>query len=191
MTGYDLAQERERDRLQRERYAAAFPGWKQHSIPRCPRVVAGRRCYVGDGRNVPKCICYRYHHRIFDHTRLWKTPEGFRVLTTEPYHVTLDDLVSFREECLALGLEVQVFGYSPYYPGATLTLMIHRGNQEVRHCLESQPVPAGPMVMAGRHHHITAAAFRRQVAAVLDSLTPCSCTPPCETCECQEDRHEP
>lgn len=127
--------EREESRRQEQRYIDAFPGWKRGTAPQCPRVVAGKRCYEADGRKVPECICTRYRRRIFDHTRIWRTPEGHRVLTTEPYNVDLDDLMAFRDECRGLGLAVELFAHSPYSPGYAVTLMIHRTDQVVRHDL--------------------------------------------------------
>lgn len=132
---YSIKAEREQALAQEKRYAECFPGWRQNNLPRCPRVVAGKRCYVGDGRNVPKCICQRYWHRIFDHARMWKTPEKVRVLTSEPYNVNLDDLMAFRDECGKLGLTVELYPYSPYNPGWTTMLLIRRSDQEARHDL--------------------------------------------------------
>ena len=135
MIGNILTMVREQSRQQEQRYIDAFPGWKHSTLLPCPRVVAGKRCYRGDWRHVPECICTRYGRRIFDHTRTWRTPEGYRVLTTEPYNVDLDDLMAFRDECRGLGLAVELFAHSPYSPGYAVILMIHRADQVVRHDL--------------------------------------------------------
>ena len=86
MVGNILTMVREQSRQQEQRYIDVFPGWKRGTVPQCPRVVAGKRCYEADGRKVPECICTRYGRRIFDHTRIWRTPEGYRVLTAELTH---------------------------------------------------------------------------------------------------------
>ena len=130
-----MTRDREESRRQEQRYIDTFPGWKHSTLLPCPRVVAGKRCYRGDRRHVPECICTRYRRRIFDHTRIWRTPEGYRVLTAEPYNVDLDDLTAFRDECRGLGLAVELFAHSPYSPGYAVILMIHRADQVVRHDL--------------------------------------------------------
>lgn len=126
-----LTADREESRRQEQRYIDTFPGWRQIHIPRCPRVVAGRRCYAEDGRNVPECICSRYHHRILDHAQVWRAPEGYRVLTAEPYHIDSNDLDEFRRECRELGLGVELFTYSPYSPGNATLLVIRRVGEVV------------------------------------------------------------
>jgi hypothetical protein len=114
------------DEAQRKRYEAAFPGWRRSrsGTPRCPRVVAGKRCRIGYPR-MEMCICQDFSS-LLDHRKLWRTPNGESVLTAEPYGIDTGALASFSIECRELGLQVDVEGESPYYPGYTSLIVIRR-----------------------------------------------------------------
>jgi hypothetical protein len=107
------------------RYAERFPGWRRSGAACCPRVVAGKRCraYAGgpDG-----CICERYRSGPLDHNRIWRTPEGETVFTTEPYGLDGASFAAFVAECMELGLRVEVAADSPWNPGETVLVMVRR-----------------------------------------------------------------
>ena len=122
-------EERRRIEDERKRYEDHFPGWHGNdSVPRCPRVVAGKRCQVGypSGR-WSGCICQRNAGTgLLDHARMWRTPENERVLTGEPYQIDAEELRLFTQECAALGLKIELSDYSPYNPGATSLILIRK-----------------------------------------------------------------
>jgi hypothetical protein len=95
--------------------------------PHCPRVVTGKRCQIGMPRwygRETRCICEKYRH-LLDHARTWLRPDGYRLLTAEPYDPEQEDLAKFTvelEHTLGVGLKIE--SYSPYYPGHTTLLMM-------------------------------------------------------------------
>lgn len=104
----------------------------RHLVPRCPRVIAAKRCLVTRNledalRGGPRraCICQRYW-TILDHARIWRDSEGRRVLTSEPYSADGQQLAAFLTETSELGLQVDVSGRSTWNPGATLLLQMIR-----------------------------------------------------------------
>lgn len=136
MNNQQRIEERKRAEDQDRRYAEAFPGWREKwNLPRYPRMVAGKRCLIGYPSMRMGCICQEYYHRVFDHTRIWQTPEGYRVLTAEPYDLKISDISALEARCRELGLAVELFPYSPYLPGHTTMLLIHRSDQAVQHDL--------------------------------------------------------
>jgi hypothetical protein len=102
--------------------AAEWHGLRPSKATACPRVVAGKRCLVGNTRD-ELCVCQR-HQRLLDHSRMWLDDKRRNVLTGEPYDVDLADLVDLHAELAALGLEVTVAGRSPWNPGETFLLLI-------------------------------------------------------------------
>lgn len=103
---------------------ATARGWRprksQHD--RCPRLVAGLRCLTGR-LNPRSCFCQR-HWRVLDHARGWADATGRRVLTAEPYGADLADLGALAADPDGLGLTARVMAGSPYYPGATVLVVI-------------------------------------------------------------------
>ncbi len=93
-------------------------GWSPSTARRCPLSLAGRRCRMTSGA---PCLCSR---RLLDHARRWRDADGQPILTAEPYEVDGHDLAGLVGELDALGLEVDLSGASPYYPGATILLTI-------------------------------------------------------------------
>lgn len=122
------------------RYQERFPGWRRSDAePCCPRVVAGKRCLVlhgsAPGPGAPprrRCACEARHgRRALDHGRLWVTEDGERVLTGEPYGpLDGETLRRFVADCHDLGLGVQVSPRSPWNPGSTLLLVVHKAAGE-------------------------------------------------------------
>lgn len=95
------------------------PNWK---LPRCPTVVLdGRRC-----QQPGPCIC---KHRLLDHRALWRDCDRQTIFTAEPYGASSEDLAELIAALHAIGLELQIEGYSPYYPGHTVLLVIGRREQ--------------------------------------------------------------
>lgn len=94
----------------------------------CPRVVAGRRCVAwGRSYDHPRgCLCQQHQH-LLDHGRMWRNKVGQYVLTGEPYrHVTEAQINSLRCDLISLGAKVTRHEHSPYNPGGTILLMVHR-----------------------------------------------------------------
>lgn len=98
----------------------------------CPRRVAGKRCKRFTRREPqPRCICEMYP-LLFDHDFMWRTKDRARVLTLEPYNYNGKDAASvavfeaFRLDCEALGLEARIEPFSPWYPGSTTLITVHR-----------------------------------------------------------------
>ena len=114
---------RERVEAEAQRYAERFPGWRPSRAKLCPRVVAGKRCTRGYPRR--SCICQEIPgHPLMDHKRMWITPDGWFVLTSEPYDVAPNELATLRARVAELGLTVDVEDDSPYRPGGTKLLLI-------------------------------------------------------------------
>lgn len=106
----------------RERRAKEWFGWtplRQGDHVWCPRRVVGKHCQGWD-----RCMCTALVHTL-DHGRLWRTEDGKRVLTGEPYGCSGQELMQLIEAVKDLGLEVFVDNCSPYYPGHTVLLVIH------------------------------------------------------------------
>jgi hypothetical protein len=108
---------------QAKRFRAWF-GWRPSTAARCPRTVAGKRCYAH--QRYEKCICQRLYYPLLDHPRMWLTREGERVFTAEPYHFEGADFADLAAECQQLGLRIYVNGLSPYFPGRSLLIVILR-----------------------------------------------------------------
>jgi hypothetical protein len=104
------------------RRAREWFGWtplRQGDPTRCPRLVVGKRCQGWD-----RCMCAALVHTL-DHGRLWRTEDGKRILTGEPYGCSGKDLAQLVTTVEDLGLEVFVDNCSPYFPGHTVLLVIH------------------------------------------------------------------
>lgn len=102
--------------------------WRPSAAVRCPRTVAGKRCRTY--HYAKPCVCQRLHYPLLDHTRMWLTDTGERVLTAEPYHFDGEDFAELVAECKELGLDVSVRGISPYFPGrAVLIIIRNRGGR--------------------------------------------------------------
>jgi hypothetical protein len=57
---------------------------------------------------------------------MWRDAHGRSVLSWEPYGIDGDEFAAVVPELLALGLEILIEGYSPYYPGHTVLMIIRR-----------------------------------------------------------------
>jgi len=108
---------------------AKFFGLRPHpknlTVSRCPRIVAGKRCLLGFGKwGFQSCICRRYASHLWDHTNLWRDKFNRNVLTVEPYGINAEELAPLISDVAALGLEVDIEGYSPWFPGHTVLIVI-------------------------------------------------------------------
>jgi hypothetical protein len=102
---------------------------RQNTVPRCPRVILGKRCLSWQDHNA-KCACNKHHpHHLWDHCRLWRDALNNRVLTLEPYGINGNEFAQLVANVLALGLDIQVEGYSPYYPGHSVLIIIRKPHQ--------------------------------------------------------------
>jgi hypothetical protein len=102
------------------------------AVPHCPRVVAGKRCFVGMRST---CICEQYYPRLFDHGALWRLPRAIRgraeyVLTGEPYDFNWDDVDDFNRERDSTDLDVRliVTTRSFWYPPSTALILCLRAD---------------------------------------------------------------
>ncbi len=100
-------------------------GWRPSTGRRCPLSLAGRRCRWATGA---LCLCAR-RRQLLDHARRWRDADGQPIMSSEPYEVDGHDLADLVGELDALGLEVDLSGASPYYPGATILLTIRRSTR--------------------------------------------------------------
>ena len=89
----------------------------------CPMRVAGERCHAY--RSPTPCICETHFH-ILDHARVWRSGRGDIVLTAEPYGFSGDDFAALERDLDDLGLVAWVSAKSPWYPGRTALIVIHR-----------------------------------------------------------------
>jgi hypothetical protein len=82
--------------------------------PRCPYPVL--RCPAGMGGD----------SSVYDHVEFWKTPDGMRFATSEPYAERLDgeSLAEVINTADAMDLKVLQSDRSPYYPGRTKLIVI-------------------------------------------------------------------
>lgn len=106
-------------------HEARFAEWytlRPSKAPACPRVVAGKRCQVGNDQGL-LCVCHR-HRPVLDHGRMWLDEDGKHVLTGEPYDVALAGLLGLQVDLDELGLRATVTGRSPWNPGYTFLITI-------------------------------------------------------------------
>lgn len=116
---------------ERERFFAARYGWRPARLRSCPRWIVGKHC-----QQRQSCICQR-HRNVLDHNRAWLDRDGKRVLTSEPYGIgdTLG-LCAFVQECDELGVHVEIDPQSPWFPGATVLLIMRRAGELQAHYRE-------------------------------------------------------
>lgn len=86
------------------RNAAARFGLRPSAAAACPRVVAGLRCRAYAYQQSEPCVCK--YQLVLDHARMWLDECGGRVLTGEPYTVSIDKLAAFQAAVAPLGLVV-------------------------------------------------------------------------------------
>jgi hypothetical protein len=107
-----------------EKRARQLLGWRLcRGTAACPRALAGLRCEQWDAAE--PCMCLDHHH-VLDHTRRWVTRDGARILTAEPYDFDGQEFADLLSECRQLGLEASVNGFSPYFPGRAVLIIIRR-----------------------------------------------------------------
>jgi hypothetical protein len=102
---------------------------KDPKLARCPRIVAGKRCLLGNpgpAGSLRTCICHSTFHSLTDHRGMWRDALGRTVLTWEPYGIYGADFTAVVGPILALGLEILIESYSPYYPGHTVLVIIRQ-----------------------------------------------------------------
>ena len=85
-----------------------------HRPQPCPRTLVGRR----HGRDSCWCVT-----RLNDHGRRWRYRDGRSVVMWEPYAVDGHALAAVLAAAEQDGLDVEVSGASPYYPGRTFALI--------------------------------------------------------------------
>jgi hypothetical protein len=91
----------------------------------CPRWIVGKRHLFP--RGISRCVCgfdTSSVPGIWDHARAWRTPDGGKVITLEPYQVHEDDLAAYRQVLAPFGLRVRVAASSQWYRGWTHLLII-------------------------------------------------------------------
>lgn len=92
--------------------------WQPSRARTCPMWVANRRC-TGDTGN---CICTR-NEAVLDHSSVW-TVGDTRVLVAQPFVAELSDLTALQADLERIGLRAALRGYSPYWPGQTMAVLI-------------------------------------------------------------------
>ncbi len=103
--------------------AADRHGWRPSNATVCPRVVTGRRC-TADRPDDP-CLCQTHHH-LLDHGRQWFDRDNRRLLTGEPYNLTVEELAAFAADLEPLGLHLDLIGGPGLWHETTLLLAITR-----------------------------------------------------------------
>lgn len=106
-----------------DRRAGEWFDLRPSSAPACPRVVAGKRCLLGNDPRRP-CICERYDYPLWDHPRMWLDRAGRHVLTLEPYNTYGADIAALLRDLADLGLCVDLSGSSPWNPGERGTFLV-------------------------------------------------------------------
>lgn len=71
---------------------------------------------------------FRKIHRGLDHKTLWQHSGKLRYLTSEPYHVSKDELRYLIEYCDMFGIDFQIDAESCYYPGHTIRILFKKGS---------------------------------------------------------------
>jgi hypothetical protein len=110
--------------VEREARFAKWFGWTP--APRnpvsgsCPRYAARKQCLALHR----DCICQRFSHRVIDHAATWRTSDGERVWTSEPYDVDAQELAEFEREVETLGLHLFLSPRSGWFNGEALLLIV-------------------------------------------------------------------
>jgi hypothetical protein len=102
-------------------------GWKPSQGTPCPRVLAGKRCQAHKYDSDP-CLCEWAYSHVLDHPRRWRDQHGRPILTAEPYEFDGEVFAQLVTGCTQLGLDVSVYGTSPYFPGRTILIIIRKAH---------------------------------------------------------------